>query len=95
MKHNIYYLLHLVNIYVSACPELFSVCENYVLGKIGKNSFLDRLPPKLHKRGLLLTQLTSCKSKSAAEESRIIGALGIIQKLHGIPSNLSGTFCGD
>lgn len=76
---------------------LFSVCENYVLEKIGKNSFLDRVPPRLGKGGLFLAQLTSCKCKNGAEEwmAQVFRAIGIVQKLHGIPSNFSGTFCGD
>ena len=76
---------------------LFSVCENYILEEIGKNGFLGRVPPRLGKRGLFLAQSTSCKCKNAAEEwmTQIIRAIGIVQKLHGIPSNLSGTFCGD
>jgi len=27
--------------------------------------------------------------------TQAIGAIGIVQKPHGIPSNFSGTFCGD
>lgn len=35
--------------------------------------------------------------KNAAEEqiTQVIRAIGIVQKVLGIPSNLSGTFCGD
>jgi len=77
---------------------LFSICENYGLEKLGKGNLLDRVAPQtLGKQGsfLLIQQHRSIKNSAKKQMTQVMRATSILEKLHGIPSNFSGTFCGD